>query len=157
MLIRYATISDATTIKNFIFQLAQYEKLEHECVITEEKIVETLFCEHPKAKVIIAEVNHTPVGFALFFENYSTFLGKGGIYLEDLFVLPEYRAQGFGKALLKFIANVAVSQKAGRFEWSVLDWNTPAIKFYESIGAIPMSEWTVYRLSGESLKNFAHS
>lgn len=157
MQLRYANVTDAATIKNFIFQLAKYEKLENECVITEEKIVETLFCEHPKAKVVIALHDQIPVGFALFFENYSTFLGKGGIYLEDLFVLPEYRNLGFGKALLKFIANVAVTQNAGRFEWSVLDWNTPAIKFYESIGAKAMSDWTVYRLSGESLTNFANS
>lgn len=157
MQIRYANVTDATTIKNFIFQLAEYEKLTHECVITEEKIIETLFNEHSKAQVIIAEDRNIPVGFALFFENYSTFLGKGGIYLEDLFVLPEYRNLGFGKALLKFIANVAVTQNAGRFEWSVLDWNTPAIKFYESIGAKAMSDWTVYRLSGESLTNFANS
>lgn len=149
--IRFATIEDCPTILNFIKDLAIYEKLEHEVIATVEELKKTLFGAHPNAEVIILDEGGTPAGFALFFHNYSTFLAKPGIYLEDLFVLPEHRGKGYGKLLLSFLANIAIDRNCGRFEWSVLDWNTPAIKFYESIGAQPLSEWTVQRVTGENL------
>lgn len=153
--IRFASPEDTPVILNFIKQLAAYEKLEHEVTATIEDLKQTLFSNTPKAEVILLEADKTPVGFALFFHNYSTFLAKPGIYLEDLFVLPEMRGKGYGKLLLSFLADLAVKRNCGRFEWSVLDWNTPAIKFYESIGAIPLSEWTGQRLTGETLVKLA--
>jgi GNAT superfamily N-acetyltransferase len=150
-----ATEADVKTILQFIRDLAIYEKLEHEVVATEESLRASLFGEKRFAEVILAEDAGERVGFALFFHNYSTFLAKPGIYLEDLFVKPERRGKGYGKALLAYLAKLAVERGCGRLEWSVLDWNTPAIDFYRSIGAEPMSEWTVQRMTGEVLKKFA--
>lgn len=153
--IRKAEIIDADLILEFIKGLAEYEKLSHEVVATSELLRETLFGPEAKAEVLIAEWNGKPAGFALYFHNFSTFLGRPGIYLEDLFVLPELRGHGIGKGLLKRLAQIAVERKCGRLEWSVLDWNKPAIDFYVSLGAVPMDEWTVYRLTGERLQSFA--
>mgnify|MGYP001547941289 CR=1 FL=1 len=158
-----ATKNDASTIVELIKGLAAYEKLSHEVVVSEEKILSTLFGETKYAECLIAELDSQagrqtgshPVGFALFFHNYSTFLGKPGIYLEDLFVKPEFRSQGFGKALLRRLAQIAVQRNCGRLEWSVLDWNKPAIDFYMDIGAKPMSEWTVFRLTEAEMQTFA--
>lgn len=155
--IRPATRGDVGTILELIRGLAEYEKLAHECVATEEKLLATLFGAHPAAEVIIATADGTPAGFALFFHNYSTFLAKRGIYLEDLFVLPEYRGRGIGKKLLAHLAHLAVLRDCGRLEWAVLDWNKDAIRFYESLGAKAMDEWTVYRVTGEALTRLAVS
>ena len=149
--IRFAETADAPLILTFITGLAEYEKLSHEMRATEEQLRETLFGPRRYAEVIIGEFEGRPVGFALFFHNYSTFLGQPGIYLEDLFVTPEMRGHGFGKALLTFLAKLAVERKCGRLEWSVLDWNAPAIGFYKKLGAVTMDEWTVFRLTGEAL------
>lgn len=149
--IRFAEINDGHTILDFIHQLAIYEKLEHEVSATIADLEKTLFGLHPCAEVILLEVDNIAVGFALFFHNYSTFLAKPGLYLEDLFVLPQNRGKGYGKLLLSFLANLAVDRGCGRFEWSVLDWNTPAIKFYESLGAVPLTEWTGQRVTGDAL------
>lgn len=153
--IRKAQVADCTLILDFIKGLAEYEKLTHEVVATAELLEENLFGPQPKAEVLIAEWDGKPAGFALFFHNFSTFLGRPGIYLEDLFVLPALRSHGVGKGLLKHLAQIAVERNCGRLEWSVLDWNKPAIDFYVSIGAGPMDEWTMYRLTGEKLKSFA--
>lgn len=153
--IRAATAADAAQILAFIRALAVYEKLEHMVVADEAQLHKTLFGERPAAEVRIAEWQGQPAGFALFFHNYSTFLGKPGIYLEDLFVLPEFRGKGIGKALLIHLAQLAVERDCGRLEWSVLDWNTPAIDFYKSLGAVPMDEWTVYRVTGDALPALA--
>ena len=147
--------SDIPDMLYFIKQLAIYEKLEHEAVATSELLKKNLFSEDPFAEVIFILEDEVKVGFALYFKNFSTFLGLPGIYLEDLFVLPEYRGKGYGKKLIIHIAKIAVSRGYGRFEWSVLDWNTPAIDFYRSIGATPMEEWTVQRMTGEALKKLA--
>ncbi len=157
--LRPAHINDVPLILNFIQGLAEYERLESEMVATEDQIRQTLFeSENPTAEVILAFIDHdTPAGFALFFHNYSTFLGKPGIYLEDLFVLPQLRGQGVGKKLLTHLAKLAVQRACGRLEWSVLDWNEPAIRFYQSLGAIPMTGWTVNRLTGTALTNLANS
>jgi len=149
------TEADIPDIIHFIKQLAIYEKLEHEAVATPELLKKNLFGEERFAEVIFIYEGNVKVGFALFFKNFSTFLGLPGIYLEDLFVLPECRGKGYGKKLLAYIAKLAVDRGYGRFEWSVLDWNTSAIEFYRSIGAIPMDEWTVQRLTGDSLKKLA--
>lgn len=149
--LRPAVPADVSTILSLIKGLAEYEKLAHEAVATEEDLRETLFGKKKFAEVIIGEENGTPVGFALFFHNYSTFLGKPGIYLEDLFVEPEHRGKGYGKALLTHLASLAVERNCGRLEWSVLDWNEPAIGFYKSLGAVPMKGWSVFRLTGEAL------
>ena len=151
--IRPATAADVPLILSFIRQLAEYEKLSHECVATEEQLHATLF-ETKFAEVLIAEWQGAPAGFALFFPNYSTFLARPGIYLEDLFVAPAFRNQGIGKALLLHLARLANQRNYGRVEWSVLDWNEPAIGFYRSLGAVPMSEWTVFRLTGSALERY---
>ncbi len=156
LVIRIATIADYPTILDFIEQLAAYEKLSHEVVATCSALEKTLFGEKPSAEVLIAEYATQPVGFALYFTNYSTFLAKPGIYLEDLFVQPEMRGKGFGKQLLASLAKIAVERDCGRLEWSVLDWNQPAIDFYRSLGAVPMDGWTVNRLTGDALQNVAH-
>ena len=153
--IRQATVSDCATILRFITLLAEYEKLAHEVVANEEKLATSLFGNNPSAEVVIAEYQGNPVGFALFFTNYSTFLAQPGIYLEDLFVETSMRGKGFGKALLTYLAKIAVTRHCGRLEWSVLDWNQPAIDFYHSLGALPMDGWTVNRLSGEALHSVA--
>ncbi|MGM9670801.1 MAG: GNAT family N-acetyltransferase [Oscillospiraceae bacterium] len=153
---RFAQPEDAALILRFIRGLAEYEKLSDEVVATEELLREWIF-EKGKAEVLFAVADGTEVGFALFFHNFSTFLGRAGIYLEDLFVLPEHRGHGYGKALLKRLAAIAVERGCGRLEWSCLDWNAPSIAFYKSMGAAPMDEWTVYRLTGETLRNAAAS
>lgn len=154
-MIRSATPHDIPTIASLIRALAEYEKLSHEVVLDEAQLREHLFGERRYAEVVLAEQAGAVVGFALFFHNYSTFLSKPGIYLEDLFVLPEYRGQGHGKALLSHLARLAVERGCGRFEWAVLHWNAPAIAFYQSFGAVPQSEWNVYRLTGDALKKLA--
>lgn len=152
-----ATADDVEDILKFIRELAVYEKLEHEVTATEEQLRTTLFGKNPAAEVLLIEEEPSGarVGFALFFQNYSTFLAKPGIYLEDLYVQPSKRGKGYGKKLLAHIAKLAVERGCGRFEWSVLDWNTPALDFYKSIGAVPLSEWTAQRLTGDALKNLA--
>ncbi len=160
MKIRMATIKDVPTIRYFIQALADYEKLSHEMIATDADLESSLFSENPGAEVLIAEETDSEghvlvVGFSLFFHNYSTFLGKKGLYLEDLFVLPEYRGKGYGKGLLKELARIAVARDCGRLEWSVLDWNAPAIDFYKSIGAKFMDGWTVNRLTGKTLTDLA--
>ena len=153
--LRAARPDDVPVILQFIRGLAEYEKLSHVCVATEAGLAETLFGPHPFAEVILAFWHDAPAGFALFFHNYSTFLAKPGIYLEDLFVEPEYRGKGLGKALLKELAHVAVERNCGRLEWSVLDWNQPSIDFYLSLGAVAMDEWTIYRVTGDALDRLA--
>lgn len=153
-LIRAAVREDVPTILGFIRQLAAYEHLENEVVATEALLEEWLF-DKEKAEVLIAREGETPVGFALYFHNFSTFLGRAGIYLEDLFVLKEYRGRGYGKALLRRLAQIAVERGCGRLEWCCLDWNQPSIDFYRSLGAVPMSDWTIYRLTGDTLNNMA--
>ena len=155
MAIRPATREDVPVILELIRGLAEYEKLAHECVATEGAIRESLFGARPQAEVLIALADGMPAGFALFFPNYSTFLAKPGIYLEDLFVKPAFRGRGIGKALLAHLAKLAVERHCGRLEWSVLDWNQDAIRFYGSLGAKAMDEWTVYRVTGESLVRLA--
>jgi len=154
-MIRTATADDTPTIAALIRALADYEKLAHEVVLDEARLREHLFGPRPAAEVLLAEEAGQVVGFALFFTNYSTFLGRPGIYLEDLFVKPEQRGAGHGKALLVALAQLAVARGCGRLEWSVLNWNQPAIDFYRSLGAVPMNEWTVYRLTGEALRQAA--
>lgn len=153
--IRTATVDDVPLIRELIEGLAEYERLSHECMATDALLHETLFGEKPYAEVIIAEVNEVAAGFALFFHNYSTFLARPGIYLEDLFVRPAMRGHGVGKALLKHLASLAVARNCGRLEWSVLDWNEDAIGFYRSLGARPQDEWTVYRVTGDALTRLA--
>lgn len=150
-----ATEHDVPLILKFIQALAEYERLAHECVADEATLRETLFGSRRYAEVVIARYNNEPAGFALFFHNYSTFLARPGIYLEDLFVYPQYRGKGIGKALMVYLAQQAVERKCGRFEWWVLDWNEPAIEFFKKLGAVPMSDWTVFRLTGEALQRLA--
>lgn len=150
---RFAEKNDVSKILFFIKQLAEYEKLADEVVATEEILEEWIFGKG-KAEVIFAVVDGREVGFALFFHNFSTFLGRSGLYLEDLFVLPEYRGLGYGKGLLRKLASIAVERKCGRMEWVCLDWNKPSIDFYLSIGAKPMKDWTIYRLAGKTLTDF---
>lgn len=154
-MIRPATVADVPVILDFIEQLAEYEQLRDACQATPEALAATLFGPRPYAEALIAEDDNGPVGFALFFHNYSTFLAKPGIYLEDLFVVPAARGAGHGKALLRALARLAVERGCGRLEWSVLDWNSPAIAFYQSLGAEPQAEWTIFRLTGESLRRCA--
>ena len=149
--IRPAEAADVPAIAGLIRGLARYEKLEQEVTMTEELLARNLFGQHRYAEALIAEDDGAPIGFALFFHNFSTFLAKPGIYLEDLFVVPEHRRRGIGRALLQRLAKIAVERDCGRLEWSVLDWNRDAIGFYERLGARPNSEWTVYRLAGEAL------
>lgn len=153
--IRPATATDAALIMQYITELAVYEKLEHEVIATEADIRESLFGDDSVSHAVICEIDNEPVGFAIYFFNYSTWLGKNGLYLEDLYVSPKYRAQGAGKALLKHLAQIAVAKGCGRFEWSVLDWNELAINFYRSLGAKPQDEWVAYRLTGQALKDLA--
>jgi GNAT superfamily N-acetyltransferase len=153
--IRPATPADVPTIARLIRELAEYERLTHEVVLSEAVLSSHLFGPRPFAEVLIAEDDGRAVGFALFFHNYSTFLARPGIYLEDLFVEPAYRGRGHGKALLAALARLAVERGCGRLEWAVLDWNEPSIGFYKALGAKAMDEWTVYRLTGESLRMLA--
>ncbi|MEC7767372.1 MAG: GNAT family N-acetyltransferase [Pseudomonadota bacterium] len=154
-MIRDTTVDDCDLILNFIKELAEYERLSHEVTATQETLQETLFGENPHAEVLIGEFKRDPVAYALFFHNFSTFTGRPGIYLEDIYVRPQMRGKGFGKCLLAYIAKLAVERNCTRVEWSVLDWNEPSIQFYRSIGAIPMDEWTVQRLHGDALNSFA--
>lgn len=151
---RYADRNDVALILQFIRNLAEYENMLDE-VIADEALLEEWIFDKQKAEVIFAVVDGREVGFALFFHNFSTFLGRAGIYLEDLFVLPEYRGCGYGKGLLKKLASIAVERNCGRLEWSCLDWNQPSIDFYLSLGATPMDEWTTYRLTGDTLHALA--
>lgn len=153
--IRPATIDDVGTILEFIRALAVYERMENEVVATEAGLRDALFGAEPGAEVILAELDSTPVGFALFFHNFSTFLGRRGLYLEDLFVEPRYRGRGVGRALLSRLATIAVERNCGRLEWSVLDWNEPAIALYKALGAKAQSDWTVYRVSGDGLNRLS--
>ena len=153
--IRAATENDAPTILALIKDLAEYEKLSHEVEATEADIRQSLFGQRPVAEALIGELDGVPVGFALFFYNFSTFLGKPGIYLEDLYVKPDYRSNGFGRKMLAHIARLATERNCGRFEWSVLDWNTPAIRTYDRLNARPMKEWILYRLTGDALDKLA--
>lgn len=153
--IRPARVDDVPLILRFIRELAVYEKAEHEVVATEAALRRSLFAEDPHAHALVCRVGGEDAGFALYFFNYSTWQGRQGLYLEDLYVSPAYRNAGAGKALLHHLARIAVARNCGRFEWSVLDWNAPAIAFYQSIGAIPMDEWVRYRLAGDALAKFA--
>ena len=150
-----ATRNDLSLILALIKELAEYERLAHEVVATEEVLSETLFGERPYAEVVLAYYDDEPVGYALYFHSYSTFLGRPGLYLEDLFVRPAVRGKGIGKALLAFVARVASERTCGRLEWSVLNWNEPAIGFYKSLGAKPMDTWTIYRMTDEPLARLA--
>ncbi len=151
---RFAEEKDVALILRFIKDLAEYEKMLNEVVATEELLKEWIF-EKNKAEVIFVLEDDIEVGFALFFHNFSTFLGRSGIYLEDLYVKPEYRGKGYGKGLLKKLAQIAVERGCGRLEWWCLDWNKPSINFYLSLGAEPMEDWTVYRIAGDTLKSMA--
>ena len=151
---RYAERQDVSLILRFIRELADYEKMLNEVVADEATLEEWIF-DKEKAEVIFACLDNKEIGFALFFHNFSTFLGRAGLYLEDLYVCPEYRGNGYGKAILKKLAAIAVERKCGRLEWWCLDWNKPSIDFYVSLGAQPMSDWTVYRITGETLKELA--
>ena len=151
---RFATSKDCALILRFIRALAVYEKMEDQVVATEDLLREWIF-EKKKAEVIFALEDGREVGFALFFHNFSTFLGRAGIYLEDLFVLPEYRGKGYGKGLITTLARITASRGCGRLEWSCLDWNQPSIDFYLSLGAQPLSDWTEYRVTGEALETLA--
>ncbi|WP_296057144.1 GNAT family N-acetyltransferase [uncultured Amphritea sp.] len=155
--IRQATVEDSGLILRFVTELAIYEKAENEVIATVADIKNSLFGPDSATQAVICNLNNEPIGFAVYFFNYSTWLGKHGLYLEDLYVSPEYRSVGAGKALLKHLASIALSKNCGRFEWSVLDWNEPAIQFYQSIGAKPQDEWVGYRLTGNALEEFANS
>lgn len=155
--VRNATMDDAGVILQFVKELAAYEKAEHEVLATESSIRESIFSDESATKAVICESDGQPAGLAVYFFNYSTWLAKHGLYLEDLYVTPAARGTGAGKALLKHLAQVAVSRNCGRFEWSVLDWNEPAIQFYQSLGAKPQNEWVGYRLTGQALLDLAAS
>lgn len=155
--IRPATPDDVPTILMFIRELATYEKLAHEVIASHEDLHAALFGERPVVEAVMASVDDEPVGYALFFANFSTFLGKPGLYLEDLYVRPAARGAGAGRKLLEHLAQIAVQRGWGRFEWSVLDWNEPSIAFYKRMGARAMDQWTIFRITGEELKRLARS
>jgi GNAT superfamily N-acetyltransferase len=155
IVIRPATIGDVPIVLDMIKALAEYEKLAHQVVATEEQLKASLFGPRPAAEVLLAFAGDRPVGFAVYFQSFSTFLGVPGIYLEDIFVVPDSRGRGIGRRLLSMIASIAVTRGCGRLEWSVLDWNTPAIGFYRKLGSRPMDEWTVHRLTGAALEQVA--
>jgi GNAT superfamily N-acetyltransferase len=144
-------------VVGFIKELAEYENLSGECLITEELLTSSLFRDPKYAEALLVFVAGVPIGFCLFFHNFSTFLGKPGLYLEDLYIQPQYRNYGYGKRILSHLANLAVSRGCGRLEWSVLDWNEPSIAFYKGLGAIPMNDWTVFRVDGDALENLART
>ena len=150
-----ASERDVPTILQMIKALAEYEKLSHAVTATEERLRDTLFGPRPAAEVLMAYADDHPAGFALFFHNYSTFVGQRGVYLEDLFVAPQWRGKGLGRQLLARLAHIALDRGCGRLEWSVLDWNTPAIGFYRRLGAVPMDDWTIFRVAGDSLQRLA--
>ena len=153
--IRFASVEDCALILKFIKELARYEKLEHEVTATEEILKEWIF-EKKKCEVLIASENNIEIGYALFFHNFSTFLGKAGVYLEDLYINPDYRGLGYGKKLLKEVAKIAVERGCERLDWQCLDWNKSSIDFYLSLNAVKMEDWTTYRLSHNVLKNFVY-
>lgn len=153
--IERATERDVPVILQMIKDLAEYERMSDRVTATEAGLRETLFGARPAAEVVIGYAGATPAGFALFFQNYSTFVGRPGLYLEDLFVRPEFRGHGFGRQLLAHLAKIAVDRGYGRFEWSVLDWNEPAIGFYKKLGAVPMADWTIFRVTGDALQRLA--
>src|SRR5213080_2946934 len=155
--VRAATVDDVPVILDLIRALAAYERAPNEVTATEEQLVEVLFGEKPVAEVLLAFENQTAVGFAVFFYNFSTWLGRPGLYLEDLFVKPENRGKGYGRALLIELAKIARERDCGRMEWAVLDWNEPAIKFYRAVGAKPMEEWTVFRLTRDRITRLAET
>ena len=155
LVIRAAVIGDTDTILRFVRDLAIYENAEHEVLSTPEHVHRTIFSPGATAHALICELDGKPIGFAVYFFNYSTWQGRNGLYLEDLYVDPQVRGLGAGKALLKHLARIAVDKDCGRFEWSVLDWNTPSIEFYDSLGAKPQSEWIRYRLTGQALLDMA--
>ena len=155
-IIRHVQPGEEGLVLEFIKRLAEYEKCADEVVADEATLHQSLFVER-SAEVVFAEEDGAVIGFALFFHNFSTFIGRKGLYLEDLFIIPEKRGKGYGKALLKYLANLAVERHCGRMEWICLDWNKPALKVYRSIGAIPMNEWTVQRLNEDTLKRFTNS
>lgn len=157
VVIREAKRSDSSLILRFVKELASYEKAEHEVIATEASIENSIFAEDSSTQALICEKDGSPIGFAVYFFNYSTWLGKHGLYLEDLYVTNTERGSGAGKALLKHLAKIAVEKGCGRFEWSVLDWNEPAIKFYNSLGAKPKTEWIGYQLTGANLHALAES
>lgn len=144
---------DASVILGFISELAAYEKMTDDVIATEELIHKALFCDH-SAEAVIAEYHEQPVGFALYFYNFSTFVGRTGLYLEDLYIRPEIRGKGFGKAILRYLSRVAKERGCGRMEWTCLDWNEPSIRFYKSIGAEPVDGWTIYRMTGDAIDAF---
>ena len=150
-----ATERDVPLILRLIKDLAEYERMSNDVVATEEGLRATLFGPRPAAEVLIGYAGEEPAGFALFFHNFSTFVGKPGLYLEDLFVVPKFRGRGYGKALLARLAQIAIERNCGRFEWTVLDWNEPAIGFYRKLGAVPMEDWTIFRVSGDALERLA--
>jgi len=152
--IRPANPNDVPQILQFIRELAEYEKLTHACVATEELLRENLFGTEPAAEVLVAEIDSQVVAYALYFKTFSTFLARPGLYLEDIYVQPQHRGKGLGKGMLREIARIAVARNYGRVEWCVLDWNAPSIAFYKSLGAFPMDEWTIYRLTGDALQKF---
>jgi GNAT superfamily N-acetyltransferase len=155
--LRFGRESDVALILQYIRELAEYERLSGEVVATEETLRASLFGQPRRAEVVLADFDGQPAGFALFFHNFSTFVGRPGLYLEDLFVRPSLRGHGIGKAMLAFLAHLAVERDCGRFEWAVLHWNEPAIGFYKSLGARPMTEWSVFRVDGEALTKLAGS
>lgn len=157
LLIRPADIDDCKTILHFITELAIYEKAEHEVLATEQTIKHSIFSEKSHVNALICECEGVPIGIAIYFYNYSTWLAKPGLYLEDLYISPEYRGQGAGKKLLQNLANIAIDNGCGRFEWSCLDWNQTSRDFYQAVGAIEQSEWVGYRLSGNALSDFANA
>jgi GNAT superfamily N-acetyltransferase len=155
--IRQAHVEDVPVILQLIRDLATYERAPNEVTATEQQLVDVLFGERPAAEVLLAFEEQSPVGFAVFFYNFSTWLGRPGLYLEDLFVKPEKRGKGYGRALLIELAKIARERDCGRMEWAVLDWNEPAIKFYRALGAKPMHEWTVFRLTGDGIARLAET
>ena len=155
--IRRATAADAQLIFDFIVELAVYEKAPQEVVTTPAELAITLLGPDAKARALICTIDGQPAGYAVYFYNFSTWLGRNGIWLEDVYITPACRGRGAGKALLQHVAGIAVNENCGRFEWSVLNWNTPAIEFYEALGAKPLDEWTIYRLTGEALRKLGEA
>jgi len=155
LVIRQATADDAVLVHEFIAELAEYEHLSHLVASTPESLKQALFGEHPGAEVLLAFAGGTPVGFAVYFHNFSTFLGVKGLWLEDIFVRPSQRRNGYGEKILRHVARIAHERGCGRFEWSALDWNTPAWDFYKSLGAAPLEDWTIFRITGDALVKLA--
>ena len=153
--IRRAQANDVALVLGFVRELAEYERLSHLVTATEQTLRDSLFGSSPGAEVLLAFEAATPVGFAVYFHNFSTFLGKRGLWLEDIYVKPEFRRNGYGRALLLYVARIAHEHGCGRFEWSALDWNAPAVEFYKSLGAVPLDDWTIFRVTGDALGRLA--